>query len=281
MAESTPQYKWQSVRKHLQALGYPGDGNGWDMWFQESWSYITSAGMADFNVPSELVEAKVRIMALCWIAQDFCAVTEFNQYYTDIYLSEWMEELSLDALTLGMTLQCDEEMADIRESPFFCEKLGMKMEDGSWYVADEVNDDFVGRIRFAAVQRQRAKVIDALLTGFGGCHWLFASLYAAKMNSLEEKWHRKEELWSQIDELQEELDSTEDAASKHRLQKQIEAANCELTDEKIDSFVTERLRTSSLDESVGMGDDATSERMAGYLWCSDCCPTYILVDFSA
>lgn len=280
MTEIRLQYKWDSVKKHLEALGYPADGNGWGAWFQQSWGHVTSAGMADFNVPSELAEAKVRIMALCWIAQDFCAVTELNEYYTDIYLMDWMQELSLDALTLSMILQRDEEMADIHDAQFFCDTSAMEREDDSWFAVDEVSDDLAGRICFAAIQRQREEVVDALVKGFGGCNELFASLYAAKGKTLDEKWRRKEEIWSEIDELQEELDGVEDAVAKCRLEEQIELASQELSEEKVDSFVTERLKLFALGEPVGVGDDVSNERMAGYSWCNGYCPTYILIDFS-
>jgi hypothetical protein len=223
-------------------------------------------------------------MSLCWIANDFCAVTEFNQYYTDINLQDWMQCLALNSLALSLTLQDDDAMAnvmtDVNEARFFLDTSAIEREDDDWFVLDDVEEDLAGRICFAAIRHQRRIVVDTLLKGFGSCEDMFASLYAAKHNTFEEKWRRKEEIWSLVDELQDGVDGTEDAAVKQRLEQQIDKESHGLSDDQLNLFVTERLKSFALCGPVGIGDDNSKERMAGYLWCSEGCPAYILVDFS-
>jgi len=277
---ATRQFEWNLVKTHISNLGVPSDGTGWEEWFRLSWQHITEAGLADFGAPSELAKVKVRIMALCWIAQDFCAVSEFNIYYTDIRLSAWMQELNLAALDLVLVLQSDEAMAEVSESSFFRDNAAVTLVDDNWYVEDEVYENIERRSCFAAVQQQRICVVDALLSGFGGALELFASMFAVKHNSLELRWQRKEELWEIIDELQSAMDNAKDVLGHQHIELLIQETEHDLSDESLQAFVAEQLKLFALGEPVGICDEVSNERLAGYMWCSNGCPTYILVGFA-
>ena len=263
--------------KLTSQLGMPNDGDHWERWLEQAWSHLETAGLTEFDVPHEHVCVCLRMMALCWIANDFCGVVEDDEYYVTLDFGSWVDAFGLDALSIYLTLDKD-ETSTVDEAAFYSDPSVLEQEDELFIVIDEVVDDLNKRVYCDAIESQRELVIDALLEGWNGASGLFASLYTAKATTFDLVWRRKEQLRNLIEEL--ESTSGVDDESQAKIEKQLCEARHNLEAAALQKHVVEQLELFALGEDVVLGDDVSNERMKGYMWCDEGCPRYILVDFT-
>jgi hypothetical protein len=272
------QLSWRFVEKLFQNVDYPvwGDGRAWDRWYEEAWTHFVESGLAEAETPIDGVRIKLRILALCWLAHDFCSATygdRIDLYWTDLGESLEIEPLlAIVSVADGKTVR--QSLADavvLTERGWFADE-----EEALATVPDELTDDLTARITAYAAFRHRDEVVEALLKGFGDMSMLFASMYANCRSDEQVISEREDELMDIRDAIVAEIETAVGRDDLERLQSQLRLNSQQLErDALLENAITEKRKRALMDD-LYVCDDESDQRMKGFQWFDEGCPVELL-----
>ncbi|HBE66559.1 MAG TPA: hypothetical protein DDW52_00285 [Planctomycetaceae bacterium] len=170
---------WEQAKTHLSNLSDPSLGlqGDWLQWYETAWGHLGTAGLTNAVTPHDLVVVKMRIAALCWLALDFCAAIEGNEWASVPYWNEWVSELELDPVVAALMLP--DGMAHLTQDASLTDVERVCVDDENvWLIDNSIADELWPNVIMNAVFQQRDVVPDALRSGFGGLLPTFESMFA-------------------------------------------------------------------------------------------------------
>ena len=280
------EFEWTDAKPLFAKLDFPdyGSNERWMCWYEEAWSHMCKAGITQVQTPLDDTRVRLRILALCWLAHDFCAAAFSDPGCSCPYWDEWINVVEIDpsdVLTIINEKVVERVVAKSRMI------TGDDIdEEGRDVDTQTLHEDVALRLVMAAARAQRGTVAAALLHGFGGSSLLFASMYTncgwienevdRRRESLEEELEDLEEqLEERVDDLEEQVGEISSDESSNKLREKIEAVRQQLDDEALNQSVVEDIRTHAVNDDIFFGDADSAERMNGFQWCDEGCPVEI------
>jgi len=269
------QLTWKHVGPLFQLFEYPveGDRQSWESWYEEAWEHLLNAGLAKAEVPIDGTRIKLRIIALCWIAHDFCAVT--LESGTDLYWTDLGRSFEIDPVLALLVVANQQSVQEtLAEADVFTmDWLSNGDEEESLEVIpEEFTDDLAGRITAYAAFRHRDEVVNALLKGFGDMSSVFASMYANFVSDEQIISEREEELEEIRDSIIAEIETAPSSDDLERLQIQLRLNSQQREKRALIEYAFTEKRNRALMDEVYLCDDPSEQRMKGFQWFDDGCP---------
>ena len=171
------EFGWTDAKLLFAKLDFPdyGSNERWMCWYEEAWSHMSKAGITQVQTPLDDTLVRLRILALCWLAHDFCAAAFSDPECSCPYWDEWINVAEIDTsevLTITDKKVIQKVVAESRlMSSDDIDEEGLDVDTKA------LHDDVALRLVMASVRAQRGTVAAALLHGFGGSSLLFASMY--------------------------------------------------------------------------------------------------------
>lgn len=275
------EFQWKYAEPLLAKLDFPdyGSNDRWRFWYEEAWSHMSKAGIAQVQTPLDDTRVRLRILALCWLAHDFCGAAFSDPYCSCPYWSEWIKVADIDALWAVLTATDQELIHGVVTESGLMSTDNIEEQDGELlYYKEEIQQDVALKLVMAAVYTQRHEVAAALLDGFGGSSLLFASMYGNCGWIEKEIERRRDSLDEELDDLEEQLEDASCEETANKLKKEIETVRQQLDDGALNQIVVEEVRVQALTDNIFYGDDESAERLNGFQWCEDGCPVVIRGD---
>jgi hypothetical protein len=150
-AESTTTVSWDEVKPAASRAFAVWLGHPELSWAEQAWAVLSDAKLTAYATEIERYEVFCRLLVLGGVYTDFCDAA-WGEHSEPAY-SDWVEPLKLDPFVVGQvyarlpewTPECDENKA---------------LE--------------------TVVENERARVVAALLAGFGGVSQLYASVWRSR-----------------------------------------------------------------------------------------------------
>ena len=282
------EFQWKYAAPLLSGLGRPdyGTQEGWERFYEQAWGHLAKAGLTKVKSPLDLTRIKLRISALGWIALDFVAASQQDEYANPFYWCEWIKSLGIEPLAALITSIDEPEMREVLSQHLDSSEIEIEDNEDEGIFADDedLQQELPNKIVTVAAEYQRQEVVHALVEGFGGEPQLFLALYLAcrDIHSLisDKESELEDELFNLREQFEDELiwlnaESVKDECKNNieRLRKKIECFESMLEHESLRDMVIEELTDEAFFEpSVYDDDEAHCERMNGFNWCMEGCP---------
>lgn len=280
------EFEWTEAKPLFAKLDFPdyGSNERWMCWYEEAWSHMSGAGITQVQTPLDDTRVRLRILALCWLAHDFCAAAFSEPECSCPSWNEWIDVAEIDPWAV-LTATDKKVLKKVVAKSRLMSSDNID-EEGLDLDTQTLHDDVALRLVMAAVRAQRGTVAAALLHGLGGSSLLFASMYGncgwiedeidRRRESLEEELEDLEEqLEERVDDLEEQFGEVLSDESVNKLRKKIEAVRQQLDDGALNQSIVEEIRTRTLTDDIFFGDADSAERMNGFQWCDEGCPVEI------
>lgn len=273
------EFQWQYAKPLFEKLDVPdyGSRDDWMRWYEEAWMHLTNSKLTHVKIPLDNLVVRLRIFAIGWLAHDFVGAVQGDEWSSCPYWKEWISLFEIDPLWALLTIGDQGIVSDlIAESGLSsCDLLEEEEGEGIFCDVDDINETLFHRTVMVAVYMQRAHVIGALMSGFGGDPQLFMSMYA-NCHSVQDEIERRlsdleEEQW-RLERLLEQETSDE---MKNELEMSIEAVRQQIEDGINPQDVVEDFRFRAAADPIYIGDMETQERLNGYQWCNAGCPVVV------
>lgn len=266
------QISWEHIEPLFRSLEDPncGERKIWDRWYQEAWSHVVDAGLANPVAPIDGVRIKLRVLALWWLVYDFCA-TALNESLCEFYWKDLLSKMDIDPMTAFLTVAGDESIERSLSSAEVLQPEMFNEAEPIGYIPHEVVEDMTVHVIAFATFRQRADVVNALLDGFGSTSMLFASMHACCCDHYTVICEQRIALRDEIEEITSELETASGIESFERLQGRLRIARQQLESEALAQFAINELRSRALSG----GFNPIDERLQAFAWCEERCPVVV------
>lgn len=270
------EFQWQYATPLFEKLDVPdyGSRGDWMRWYQEAWTHLTNSKLTQVKMPLDHLVVRLRIFAVGWLAHDFIAAVQSDEWGSRPYWKDWISFFDIDPVWALLTIDDQKTVNSliVESGLSSCDLIAEEEGEGILCVVEEINEALLHRIVMVAVHMRRANVIDALMSGFGGDLELFVSMYANCYSFEDEIERRISDLEEEQWQLEQQLEQATSHEMKSKLQASIDAVRQKIEDGISPQDVVDDFRFRAGADEILIGDEESLERLNGFQWCNASCP---------
>ena len=189
--------EWEEAGQLFQRLEQPKVGFDWFTFFERVWESLSSNDMTKFATEAELVRVLMRVIAMNWLAHDYC----IERGESTECVGCWAHQLgifNIDPVWAYFSLgKCVDLHGCLSQSQLIKEKITIA-DRSSEAVRTKIDDELKHRLAFLAIYSERKTTVDSLI-GLIGADVLLCKLIVGRFSLDEICEMRRQDLTAQVD----------------------------------------------------------------------------------
>lgn len=256
-------------------LDKPLNGDGWKRWVQKMWEALSKAGMVAAETPADQTRCRLRVIALSWLAHDFCSSNGDESTFNSICWQDRFEACLVRPLWAFLTLNSDRDSPRlIDDSLFFAESNCPDFEDDSFPLASKhICRDLDLRLGLSALLHER----DVTQRNLSACfdhRSLFAGMFLARFSELEMREKMQTKLLEEIDWHKGHLRSYQSDDMHLYHQGWISDLKQRLSDDSMEKNIS-KLKNEIETDRFEWNQSSWLEEMECFKWVENSCPVLL------
>jgi hypothetical protein len=269
------EFGWREAVGCFGLLDKPLNGDGWKLWVQKMWVALSDAGMVPVKTPADETICRLRVIALSWLAHDFCSSNGDESTFNNVCWQDRFEACLVNPLWAFLTITPDRDSPSfINDAIIFSETSCPNFEDKSFpLLSKQIGRDLELRLALSALWHERMVTQHNLFKCFDQ-QSLFASMFVARFSEQEIKDLVQTALLKRIDWLKDQLRSNQSDDMHLWLQGWIFELNQKLTDDSLRKEVMQ-LRNEIESSAFQWKEYRWLEEMECFKWVAKSCPVLL------